>query len=97
MRICFYPAVFSLFASVGVVLVLLMSTIYVSPLQIVRNILITGGFAIAYAASRLWQRYWLIPVLGILQFLLFVLDAGGFLYPSGLLSLTTAVHLSSSP
>ena len=62
MRICFYAAVFLLFASVGV-LVLLMITTYVSPLQIVLNIVIIRGFAIPYGAVSLWQRYWLIPVL----------------------------------
>jgi hypothetical protein len=70
MRICFYAAVFSLFASVGV-LVLLMSTTYVSPLQIVLNIVIIGGFAMAYAAVSIWQRYWLIPVLAICEGILF--------------------------
>jgi serine phosphatase RsbU (regulator of sigma subunit) len=70
MRICFYAAVFSLFASVGV-LVLLTSTTYLPPLQIFLNIVITGGFAIAYAAVSIWQRYWLIPVLVIFEGVLF--------------------------
>jgi hypothetical protein len=66
MRICFYAAVFSLFASVEV-LVLLMSTTYFSPLEIFLNIVIFGGFSIAYAAVWIWQRYWVIPVLIIFQ------------------------------
>ena len=70
MRICFYGAVFSLFASVGT-LVLLMSTSYLSPLQIVLNIVVMGGFAIGYAAVSIWQRYWLIPILGVVEGLLF--------------------------
>ena len=72
MRICFYAAVFLLFASVGV-LALLMRTTYVSPPQIVLNIVIIGGFAVAYAGVSLWQRYWLIPVLLIVQAVLFAL------------------------
>lgn len=66
MRISFYAAVFALFASVEV-LVLLMGTTYLSPLQIFLNIVIFGGFSIAYAAVWIWQRYWLIPVLMIGQ------------------------------
>jgi hypothetical protein len=50
MRVCFFSAVFSLFASVGA-LVLLMGTSCLSPPQIVLNVVITGGFAIAYAAA----------------------------------------------
>ncbi len=74
MRICFYAAVFSLFASVSV-LVMLMNTSYLSPLQIVLNIVITGGFAIAYAAVSFWQRYWLIPILGIVEGVIFAVVA----------------------
>ena len=70
LRVCFYAAVFSLFASVGA-LVLLMRTDYLSPLQIVLCIAITGGFAIVYAASSIWQRYWLIPVFGIIEGVIF--------------------------
>ena len=72
MKIYFYAAVFSLFASVGV-LVLLMGTTYLSPLQIVLNIVISGGFAITYAAVSIWRRYWLIPVLGVCEGVLFAL------------------------
>lgn len=72
MRICFYAAVFSLFASVAV-LVLLMNTTYLPPLQIILTIAIMGVFAIAYAAVSIWQRYWMIPVLGILEGVLFAL------------------------
>ena len=77
MRICFYLAVFSLFASVAV-LVLLTNTTYLSPLQIVLNILIMGGFAIAYAAVSIWQRYWLIPLLGIVEGVMFGLLAAHY-------------------
>jgi serine phosphatase RsbU (regulator of sigma subunit) len=72
MRICFYAAVFSLFASVGA-LALLMSTTYLSPAHIISNIVIVGGFAIGYAAVSIWQRYWIIPVLGIFEGVLFAL------------------------
>jgi len=70
MRICFYAAVFSLFASVSV-LILLMRTTYLSPLDIFLNIVIIGGFAIAYAAASIWQLYWLLPVLVISEFVFF--------------------------
>ena len=70
MRICFYTAVFSLFACVGA-LTLLMRTTYLSLLEIFLNIVIFGGFAIAYAAVSIWQRYWAIPVLIIVQLVLF--------------------------
>ena len=70
MRACFYAAVFLLFASTGA-LVLLMRTTYLSPLEIFLNIVITGGFAVAYAAVWLWQRYWLIVVLLIAEKFLF--------------------------
>ena len=69
MRVCFYAAVFSLFASVEV-LILLMRTTYLSPLQIFLNIVVFGGFGVAYVAVSIWQRYWLIPVLMIVQVVL---------------------------
>ena len=72
MRLCFYAAVFSLFASVGA-LALLMTSIFLSPLQIVLNIVITGGCAVAYAAVSVWQRYWLIPIIGVVEGFLFVM------------------------
>jgi serine phosphatase RsbU (regulator of sigma subunit) len=66
MRICFYAAVFSLFASLAV-LVLLTGTTYLSPSQIILNIVIMGGFAIVYAGVSIRRGYWLIPVLGIVE------------------------------
>jgi len=70
MRVCFYGAVFALFATVGT-LILLTSTAYISPVQIVLTIIISGGFAIGYAAVSIWQRFWLIPVIGISEGILF--------------------------
>ena len=70
MRICFYAAVFSLFASVSVLL-LMMRTTYLSPFEILGNIVITGGFAIAYAAVWIGQRYWLVVVLLIAEGIVF--------------------------
>ena len=52
MRICFYAAVFSLFASVSV-LVLLMRTTYLSPFEILLNIVISGGLAVDRKSTRL--------------------------------------------
>src|SRR5215469_18714775 len=66
MRICFYAAVFLLFASVSA-LVLLLRTTYLSPLEIFLNVVITGVFATAYAAVWIWQRYWVIAVLLICE------------------------------
>ncbi|HTZ83550.1 MAG TPA: SpoIIE family protein phosphatase [Candidatus Acidoferrales bacterium] len=70
MRVCFYGAVFALFATVGT-LILLTSTAYISPVQIVLTIIISGGFAIGYAAVSIWQRFWLIPIIGISEGILF--------------------------
>ena len=66
MRVCFYAAVFSLFASVGA-LASFMDTAYVSPLHIASNIAVVGGFAMVYAAASLWRRYWLIPIAAIAE------------------------------
>lgn len=74
MKMCFYAAVFLLFACVSV-LIMLMSTTLLAPLQIVLSIVITGGFATAYAAVSFWRRYWLIPVLGIIEGAVFSLVA----------------------
>ncbi len=73
-KICFYAAVFSLFNSVGA-LVLVMNTIYLSPFQIFLNIVIWGGTAVTCIAVLLAKRYWLIPVLGICIVLFAVVDA----------------------
>jgi serine phosphatase RsbU (regulator of sigma subunit) len=73
-RVYFYAAVFSLFASVSV-LSLLMSTTYLSPLEVFLNILIWGGIGVAYVAAWLWQRYWLIPVFIVFQVLFSVFAA----------------------
>ena len=81
MRICFYGAVFSLFASVSVLL-LLMRTTDLSPFEILLNIVIMGGFAIGYAAASIWQRYWLIPLLVISEGVLFSV-VGAHYYHSG--------------
>lgn len=74
MRICFYGAVFSLFASIGA-LDLVMITIYLSPLEIFLNILFWGGIAVVCAVVFLSQRYWLVPVLGIFVVLFAFVDA----------------------
>jgi len=74
MRICFYGGVFALFASFGA-LSLLMSTAYIRPLLIALNIVISGGFAIGYAAVSVRKRYWLIPIIGIIEGFAFLLVA----------------------
>ena len=66
MRVCFYAAVFSLFASVSV-LSMLMSAVYLSPLEIFLNIVAWGGVAVAYAAASISERYWLFPVFIVVQ------------------------------
>jgi hypothetical protein len=91
MRICFYGAVFSLFASVAV-LVLLMGTTYLSPLQIIVSIAITGGFAIAYAAVSIWQRYWLIPILIIVEGIFFALVGAHYGASLQLISAGSPLH-----
>jgi serine phosphatase RsbU (regulator of sigma subunit) len=91
MRVCFYAAVFSLFASVGA-MVLLMGTAYLSPLQIVLNILISGGFAIAYAAVSIWRRYWVAPVLVIMEGLAFGMLSFRYRGASELLTSDSPLH-----
>jgi len=91
MRICFYAAVFSLFASVGA-LALLMRTQYLSPLEIALTILIVGGFAIAYASVSIAQRYWLIPVLGVVQGLIFGIIGGYYRDSSPLVASHSVLH-----
>lgn len=76
-RICFYAAIFSLFASIGA-LVLLMGTTYLSPLEIFLNIVIWGGFAVANAAVWIGQRFWLLPVFIIFQVLFSVFVARSY-------------------
>ena len=75
MRISFYAAVFLLFTSVSV-LTLLMRTDYLSPLEIFSSIVITGGFAVAYAAFWIAQRYWVIPVLVLAEGAVFRMVGG---------------------
>jgi len=72
MRVCFYGAVFALFATVGT-LILLTSTAALPPIQILLTVIISGGFAIGYAAVSIWQRFWLIPIIGISEGLVFAL------------------------
>lgn len=89
-RICFYAAVFSVFASIGV-LSLLMSTTYLSSLEILLNIVIWGGIAVACAAASIWQRYWLIPVFIVFQ-ILFSVFAAYFYTRSQLIAAGSPMH-----
>jgi hypothetical protein len=91
MRICFYAAVFSLFASVSVLL-LLMRTTYLSPLEVLLNIVITGGFAIAYAAVWIWQHYWLVLVLLISEGVVFAVVGAYYSRGSQLLAPGSPLH-----
>src|SRR5215469_7754447 len=79
MKICFYTAIFTVFASTSV-LALLMRTTYLSPLEIFLNIVIQGGFGVAFLAALISQRFRLIPVLGIFAVLFTVVVAA---YPTG--------------
>lgn len=89
-RICFYAVIFSLFASIGA-LVLLMSTTYFSPLEIFLNIVIWGGFAVANAAAWIGRRYWLILVFIIAQ-ALFSAVAANFYTGSQLIAAGAPLH-----
>jgi hypothetical protein len=91
MRTCFYAAVFSLFASVSV-LILLMRTTYVSPLEIFSSIVITGGFAIAYAAVWIWQRYWVVLVLLVSEKVVFSFVGAHYAKGSKLITDGSALH-----
>lgn len=73
-------------------LILLTGTTYLSPLQIILNIVITGGFAICYAAFSIWRRYWLIPILGITEGGIFALIAAHYHANSQLIAPDSALH-----
>ena len=79
MKICFYAAIFSLVATYQV-LILLMRTTYLSPLEIFLNIAIFGGLFVATSDIVQSGRYWLIPVVAILGVVSVVVLA---LYPMG--------------
>ncbi len=88
---CFYGAVFALFATVGT-LILLTGTAYLSPAQIVLTIIISGGFAIAYAAVSVWQRYWLIPIIAVSEGLVFSILGNHYHANPQLIALESPVH-----
>jgi len=69
-RICFYAAVFAMFASVAFIW-LGMGRVYLPPLRIFLTVIIFGGCAIGYAAVGLARRHWLIPVFMIAEGFLF--------------------------
>lgn len=79
MKICFYAAVFSVFASISV-LALLMRTTSLSPLEIFLNVVIQGGFGVAFLAALVSQRFRLVPLLAIFAVLFTVVVAT---YPTG--------------
>lgn len=91
MRACFYGAVFSLFATVGA-LILLTNTVYFPPFQIFLTIVISGGFAIGYAAVSVWQRYWVIPILGIVEGIVFALIGNHYHADQDLLTPGSPLH-----
>jgi serine phosphatase RsbU (regulator of sigma subunit) len=66
--------VFALFASIGFISLAFNSS-YLSPLHIFFTVLISGGFSIGYAAVSLARRFWLIPILGIVEGLVFSVAA----------------------
>jgi hypothetical protein len=68
--ILFYSGVFAFFASIGFV-ALVMQTDRLTTPQILLTVLITGGCAIFYAGVSIATRYWLIPVIGLFEGLLF--------------------------
>lgn len=91
MRICFYGGVFALFASFGS-FALLMSNADLPPLLIASNIVISGGFAIGYAAVSVRQKYWLIPVIGIVEGLAFMILARRYPELSELIAGNSPLH-----
>lgn len=91
MRVCFYGAVFSLFATVGT-LILLTETVYLPPLQIFLTIIISGGFAIGYAAVSVWQRYWVIPFLGVAEGVVFALVGNHYYANQQLIASGSPLH-----
>lgn len=69
-RINFYAGVFALFASVGLISLAMqwwqLTLAYASAV-----VLITGSFAVGYAAISVARRFWLFPVLGITEGIIF--------------------------
>jgi len=91
MRICFYAAVFSLFASVSVLL-LSMGTVPLSPWQVLLNIVIMGGFAVFYAAVSIRQKYWVIPIFGVVEGGFFAVLAAHYHTESQLIASDSPLH-----
>jgi serine phosphatase RsbU (regulator of sigma subunit) len=69
--------VFSLFASIGLVS-MLMSPLHQTIKSAVATVAIYGGFAVGYAALSMARKFWLIPVWALLQAAAFTLIANIF-------------------
>ena len=72
--------VFSLFASIGLIW-MLMSPVHQTIESAVVTIAIYGGFAVGYAALSIARKFWLIPVWALLQAAAFTLIANIFRAP----------------
>jgi serine phosphatase RsbU (regulator of sigma subunit) len=86
-RICYYAAVFALFASIGFVS-LVMNAVYLPLSRIFVTVFIVGTFATGYAAVSIVRRFWLIPVLGVAEGIAFWAEEAFFHSTSHLLSLS---------
>jgi hypothetical protein len=69
--------VFSLFASIGLIW-MLMSPVHQTIESAGVTVAIYGGFAVGYAAMSMARKFWLIPVLALLQAAAFTLTANIF-------------------
>jgi phosphoserine phosphatase RsbU/P len=69
-RALFYGGVFALFASIGLI-TLLMANHYLARAQILLTVVTSGGFAIFYAWSGVTRRLWLLPVFGVAEVFVF--------------------------
>jgi len=76
-RVVAIVGVFSLFASIGFIL-MLMSPVRQTIASAVVTVLIYGGFAIGYAGLSIARKFWLIPVWALLQAAAFTLVANIF-------------------
>lgn len=73
-RVIFYAGVFSLFSCLGFIS-LLMQTSQLRPLHVLLTILVSGGFAVAYAVAAIKRKYIYMVPIGVAQFGAFFLLA----------------------
>src|SRR3954469_6052292 len=90
-RALFYSGVFAFFASIGFIS-LLMGTSRLGPAQIAITVLIMGGFAIFYAAVSVIGKHWAIPIIVVLEGLVFSVLKGHYRTAERLVDPASPLH-----